>query len=135
MLILGKHDFITKNKIDEYNNYTLNLKDSTVLRFAKISKKKDEDLFYELILSGLIQHKDRGNFDVLLFDRDDNSDTLFYVEDINNIWTYYKPYCEVCGIEIEKRNNRHSLCNECWNKKRKKEINENAKRYYKNKNK
>lgn len=127
MLILGKYDFITKNKIDEYNNYTLNLKDSTVLRLAKISKKKDEDLFRELILSGLVQHKDRGDFDVLLFDRDDDSDILFYVEDINNIWTYYKPYCEVCGVEIEKRNNRHSMCDDCW-KKRKKEHTKEAMR-------
>ena len=120
MLILGKHDFITKNKINEYNNYTLNLKDSTILRFAKISKKKDEDLFHELILSGLIQHKDRGDFDVLLFDRDDNSDILFYVEDINNIWTYYKPYCEICGIKIEKTGKTQKMCKECWKDHKKK---------------
>ncbi len=118
ILILSKYDFIMKSKNEDYkndyNNYTLNLKDSTVLRFAKISKKKDEDLFHELILSGLMKHVRGGGFDVILFDRDDTSDILFYVEDINNIWSYYKPYCEICGIEIEKRNNRHSLCNECY---------------------
>lgn len=123
MLILSKHDYITKSKINEnknkYNNYTLNLKDSTVLRLAKISKKKDEDLFYELILSGLMKHVRGGDFDVILFDRDDDSEILFYIEDINNVWSYYKPYCEVCGIEIEKRNNRHSMCSECWKEHRK----------------
>jgi len=27
---------------------------------------------------------------------------------------YYKPHCESCGIEIEKRNNRHTMCVDCW---------------------
>jgi len=121
MLILGKNDYIQKSKNEEYkndyNNYTLNLKDSTVLRLAKISRKKDEDLFYELILSGLIKHVNNGGFDVILFDRDDESDILFYVEDINNIWSYYKPYCEICGIEIEKTGRNHKMCNDCWKEK------------------
>lgn len=40
--------------------------------------------------------------------------------------------CEVCGCRIEITGKNQKYCNECWQTKRSKDINENAKRYYYN---
>lgn len=42
--------------------------------------------------------------------------------------------CQECGCLIEKKSGRTKYCNKCWKEKRKKDINENAKKYYKTQN-
>jgi len=136
MLVLAKYFFITKQNKEEYNekynNYSLTIKESSLLRMAKISKRKNENLIYLLIENKFIFRTDNGNF-ILFFEKDDDSEVLFYIEDINKIYEYYKPHCEICGIEIEKRNNRHSMCSDCWKEVNKNQIKKRVERY-RNKN-
>lgn len=133
MLILGKYFSITnpnKNEDEKkYNNYSLKIKESSLFRMAKISKRKTENLIYELIKKDFIFRNNAGGNFILFFEKNDDSEILFQVEDMNKIYEYYKPHCESCGIEIEKRNNRHSLCNDCWNKINKNQVKKRVKKY------
>jgi len=132
MLVLAKYFVLTNPKRDldiindaseNKKNYYLTMRKGKILSFAKINKKKNENLFYDLYKIGIIYHYNSRKSDrfVLYFDRYDDSNIKTVVTNMNKIYDFYKPYCEVCGIEIEKRNNRHSMCSDCW-KEREKEI-------------
>ena len=131
MLVLSKYYFITGKRFDEEktDNYTLKTTPYHILKFSKTNEKNKEWVFNQLLEKNIIDTtfgKD-GAYYIININKNDNSEPKIIVEDLNNFINYYKPYCEVCGIEIEKRNNRHSMCSNCWKEKRRKEENERLK--------
>ena len=126
MLVLSKYYFITGRFFDKENtnNYTLKMTPYHILKFSKTNEKSKELLFNQLLEKNIIDTnfgKD-GAYFIININKNDNSDSKIIIEDLNNFINYYKPYCEICGIEIEKRNNRHTMCSDCWNKKEKERL-------------
>ena len=139
MLVLSKYYFITGKRFDEEktDNYTLKTTPYHILKFSKANEKNKEWIFNQLLEKNIIDTafgKD-GAYYIININKNDSSDPQIIIEDLNNFINYYKPYCEVCGIEIEKTGKNKKMCESCYKEKRKKEINENAKRYYNKKNK
>lgn len=136
MLFLSKYYFQTGKYFDEENtdNYTLTVTPYHILKFAKVSPKTSEWLFDDLRNKGILDacHIKKGGKYILDFCKNDDSDPKIIIEDINNFIDYYKPYCEVCGKEIEKRNNKHFLCDNCWRERKKEHTRESMRRIRQN---
>ena len=121
MLVLSKYYFITGKRFDEEktDNYTLKTTPYHILKFAKTNEKNKEWIFSQLLEKNIIDTtfgKD-GAYYIININKNDNSDPKIIIEDLNNFINYYKSYCEVCGIEIENKNNKQLMCVDCWNKK------------------
>lgn len=119
-LVLAKYQHLTNinkdNTLEKNDYYNLYIKKTMILVFAKISKKPGENLFYDLKNLGFIKSNPRSldGSVILFFNKDDSSDSVVLVNDINNIWSFYPPYCEICGNEIKKTGKNHKMCDECW---------------------
>ena len=139
MLVLSKYYFIIGKNFDENNTnyYTLKTTPYHILKFAKTNEKNKEWIFNQLLEKNIINTNfgNDGAYYIVNINKNDNSDPKIIIENFNNFIDYYKPYCEICGIEIEKTGKNKKMCEKCFKEKRKKEINENAKKYYSNKKK
>ena len=134
MLVLSKYYFITGKRFDEEktNYYTLKITPYHILKFSKTNEKNKEWVFSQLLEKNIIDTTfgNDGAYYIININKNDNSDSKIIIEDLNNFINYYKPYCEICGIEIEKRNNRHSMCSNCWKEHREEKQKEYDKKSY-----
>jgi len=126
MLVLSKYYFIIGKNFDENNTnyYTLKTTPYHILKFAKTNEKNKEWIFNQLLEKNIINTNfgNDGAYYIVNINKNDNSDPKIIIENFNNFIDYYKPYCEICGIEIEKRNNRHTMCDDCWKKHEKQRL-------------
>ena len=137
MLFLSKFYFQTgKNYSKEIKNkYTLKMTPYQILNFAKIDPRIREFLFYELFEKGVVD-SDFGKDDayyILDFYKNDDSPPKLIIESIVDFADYYKPCCEICGVEIEKTGRNHRMCDDCWNKQKKELWKKNSRKYYEKK--
>ena len=38
------------------------------------------------------------------------------------LFIFYKPYCEICGIDIEKTGKNHKMCDKCCKEREKERL-------------
>jgi hypothetical protein len=119
MLVLAKYEKLTNvsNKEILSKNYYANQKLSTFFKLSHTSKKKNENIRNILYDKGLIVDIDDNSFLLKFTSMEDSSDNIILITDINNIISFYPPYCEKCGKDIEKNSNSHKLCKECYKNK------------------
>jgi hypothetical protein len=144
MLVLGKYEKNTNVSDKEITNenYYVNQKKPTIYRLSHTSKKKNENIIYELGQKELIEnvtnitkYKNSDNTYLIKFTNiNDNSLIKIIVTDIENIINFYPPYCEQCGNSLEKKSKMHCLCDKCYKEKRLKDSILKTKKY-KNKTK
>lgn len=124
MLMISRNNKIFRGNISEF--YFVNENMSTIFALAKVysTKKERNEIKHELYKLGFIEaipanakFDSNGKDNFRLFYADDKSEVDFTITDLDNMVLFYKPVCEVCGKEIEKKNNRHKMCSDCWKEK------------------
>lgn len=70
----------------------------------------------------------------------EDSEPIIFFDNPEYVYKLYAAYksgklgiCQHCGNSIVKKSNRQTMCEKCFLNKRKNDLNENAKKYYKNK--
>lgn len=93
---------------------------------------------YFLIKSvNLLKHYYGKEFFEILIPKNEIGEVAIVFNDFRNIYRKYVDFlgkeiffCKSCGKEVEKTGNRHAFCKECYGLKKKKEVNNNARKYY-----
>lgn len=125
MLVIAKYNKFTNvsNKNSISDKYFFNGKLTQAFRLAHSSQKKNENIGFILYQNGYISDtRKKDTFIITFTDVNDISEPKIIVNDINNIYLFWKASCENCGKEIKKNSNSHILCQDCY-KERKKEQN------------
>jgi hypothetical protein len=92
---------------------------------------KEKDFIEAVLPTDKRKSTNREKF-LLKYVRKDSEKAIFIL-DPENILSYYKPVCEVCGKEMERTGKTQKMCKECW-KEKFKELNKiNNRNYRKNK--
>ena len=144
MLVCAKNEKYNKTKIKEenktskYNNsYYVNSKFTEILKLAKVyaSKEERDRILFELNNLGFIQTTHNGSYKINYIEEDDISPLLIVLSDENVIQAYkqWKPIetikCSECKCTIEKKSNRHTMCENCYKENEKKHTNGRVKKY------
>ena len=143
ILVLVKYFRITNPKKVVYNeeedgnvnHYYLNMTLPTILKYAKTSKKKDENIFYSLTQKGLIYryYQVEDCWYKIFFDKNDDSETVIIVTDMNDIPGFYPFYCSECGKIIDKKGRNHRMCDNCWREINKDQVRKRVENHRKKK--
>jgi hypothetical protein len=132
MLFLAKYEKLTNisNKTEVNKNYYSNQKLSTIYKLSHTSKKKNENIRNILYKKELIIDVDVNIFLLKFVDYQDTSEIKIVINNVDDIISFYPPYCEICGKILEKKSNSHKLCNNCFENKRQLKKNEWRRNYY-----
>lgn len=136
MIYLSKafHDDRYPNRYFVNHNFTEILKLSKVYASSAESKKIRSDLCQLgfIIAKGTYADHSNGkdNFEILCIDN--NSEAFVNDNTFINIISLYPSFCISCGKIMNKKSNRQTLCNDCWQEKRRKDVKNNVKRYRNN---
>lgn len=136
MLVVARYNKIKHNSSEYYlNDNVATFLKMVDLYMNKNEKEKMRQFFNNenLVVPTLpptIYNK-KENYKLLF--ANEQSDKVIKFTDYSNLKKYYKFICDECGIEMTKKTEKRNLCDDCYNKKRKNIINENAKKYYKDK--
>jgi hypothetical protein len=152
MLVCAKNEKLNKTKIKEKrinadkiskykNNFYVNSKFTEILKLAKVNISKDErnKILYDLNQMGLVEATHNGSFKINFVDITNATEVPVNVLSDDNMIDAYKQWkpketikCSECKCTIEKKSNRHTLCDNCYKEHRKEDNRNNYKKYYYN---
>ena len=89
-----------------------------VFKLAKVNLRGEDrvKLLYELGQDNLLGHTRKGSVTVLFVDN--NSPVDIVITDMNNIISFFKYACPICGEEVENPSAKKNICDKCYRKQR-----------------
>lgn len=127
---------LRESKYDHVLYSNSSIKDLKELAEVRFTKKEWKVMKHELTKSGLISPTIMRKSCWAIGFENRNSEAGIVIDDYRNIVAYYQEHageriinCEVCGVKIARRSNRHKMCKRCWY-----ERNKELKRNWWNKN-
>jgi hypothetical protein len=120
---------IENYKLDNNKDYS-HYKMRELVGMARLSMDESEILSmckYFAVENNYIKPIEGKDYIYEVFCLDDSDEAEVVVRDMNNIISYFPPYCERCGKIIEKTGKRQKFCKDCWAEVYK-ELNRNRQR-------
>lgn len=141
LLCCAKHEKKMKMMIDGWvdnGKYYVNKKiqSATIFSLSKVHagvKEQGDILNYFKdggYLAKTLPYRGDGAFQILFGDSLNNeNDVAIIVTDLNNIVSFYPPYCLICKTPIYKTGSRHTMCKDCQKKERKENVKNNVRKH------
>ena len=125
-VLLAVAKYFNKDKIDYYADLTF----PTLLKYSKVycSKQQRKEILAYLNSTNLISATYRGQYKInYAYNLGEN---IITISDMDHMIDFFPVYCKKCGKQIVKKyHQKHDLCDECYQEKRKKDVLNNVNNY------
>lgn len=130
------HPSRKSSKVSKYDHMLYSnsdIKSIAELAEVRMTKREWKDIKHEFTKAGLISPTIMGSSCWAIGFENRNSEAGIVINDYSNIIVYYQDYigeviinCDVCGIRMARKSNRHKMCRKCWEKIRKEKVRKNV---------